>query len=491
LILVLKLHYLPVSPRNLFNGGLKSMLRSRIAALALLATLIFLSACGSNHNNFTTTPPGMSAVSFSMSDAPPTGVTVLAFEVTVNNAVLHSAPGGPGDVSLLQAPIEVEVKKLETETAFLNTANVPPGTYNSISVSFSNPELTILNQSGSVIGNCANGSVCELKPPLGQATVNFSGPPFPLTIMAGQPLGLLLDLDLNNSIQGNLSINPAISFTLHPATQPTGQLEEIEDLSGKVTSKDVANNQFTIQVQNGQSLVIRVDGNTEFEEFDEMGLQNSFASLATGQVVEVDLRLMAGGMFLAKKVELEEEDQDEEELEGTVVSVDSASIPAKFQMVLVEEVPDVPSLDVGNLVTVTVENGATFRIDEDGLNVSSSLFFAGAGDLMVGQNIQVRQRSGSSGMSIVTDRVRLRMSRFTAKVKSKSGDTFIVDNLPSLFTTANPAVNEIEVRTSAQTNFNDVQNVSALNVGNTVSLRGLLFKTAGNPALLASKVRLR
>src|SRR5262249_24199194 len=249
--------------------------------------------------------------------------------------------GGPGNASLLQAPIEVEVKKLETETAFLNTANVPPGTYNSISVSFSNPELTILNQSGSAIGNCANGSVCELKPPISQATVNFSGPPFPLTIMAGQPMGLLLDLDLSNSIQGNLSINPAISFTLHPATQPTGQLEEIEDVSGKVTAKDAANNQFTLEVH-GQSLVVRVDGNTEFEEFHEVGLQNSFASLATGQIVEVDLRLMAGGMFLAKKVGLEEEEQDEEELEGTIVSVDTASTPPKFQMVLVEEVPDVP-----------------------------------------------------------------------------------------------------------------------------------------------------
>src|SRR5262245_11700526 len=174
------------------------MLRSRIAAFLFLATLIFLSACGSNQNsNLTTTPPGMSAVSFSMGDAPPAGVTVLAFEVTVNSAVLQSAPGGPGNASLLQAPIEVEVKKLETETAFLNTANVPPGTYNSISVTFSNPELTILNQSGSAIGNCANGSVCELKPPISQATVNFSGPPFPLTIMAGQPMGLLLDLDLN------------------------------------------------------------------------------------------------------------------------------------------------------------------------------------------------------------------------------------------------------------------------------------------------------
>ena len=465
------------------------MLRSRIAAFVFLATLLFLSACGSNqNNNLTDTPPGMSAISFSMSDAPPAGVTVLSFEVTVNSASLQS---GVGSVSLLQAPIEVEVKKLETETAFLNTSNVPPGTYNSITVGFSNPELTILNNSGSAIGNCANGSICELKPQIGTGTVNFSGSPFPITIVAGQSMGLLLDLDLNNSIQANLSINPAISFTLRPATQPSGQLEEIEDIFGKVTGKDVANNQFTLDVRGGQSLTIKVDGNTEFEDFDGMGMQNSFASVATGQAVEVDLRLMAGGMLLAKKVELEEEEQNEEELEGTVVSVDLTTTPPTFKMVVMEEVPDIPGLDVGNMVTVTVQNGAEFRIKEDGLSVSSSLFFATPSDLLVGQNIQVRLRSGSSGMSVLTDRVRLRPSRFTAKVKSKSGDTFIVDNLPSLFTSANPPVNEIEVRTSAQTNFNNVGNVGALNVGNTVSLRGLLFKTAGDPVLVASKVRLR
>ena len=465
------------------------MLRSRIAAFVFLATLLFLSACGSNqNNNLTDIPPGMSAISFNMSDAPPAGVTVLSFEVTVNSASLQS---GVGSVSLLQAPMEVEVKKLETETAFLNTSNVPPGTYNSISVSFSNPELTILNNSGSAIGSCANGSICELKPPIGTGTVNFSGSPFPITIMAGQSMGLLLDLDLNNSIQANLSINPAVSFTLRPATQPTGQLEEIEDIFGKVTGKDVANNQFTLEVRGGQSLTIKVDGNTEFKDFDGMGMQNSFASLATGQAVEVDLRLMAGGMLLAKKVELEEEEENEEELEGTVVSVDLTTTPPTFKMVVMDEVPDIPGLDVGNLVTVTVQNGAEFRIKEGDLTVSSSLFFATPADLMAGQNIQVRLRSGSSGMSVLTDRVRLRMSRFTAKVKSKSGDIFIVDNLPSLFTSANPPVNEIEVRTSAQTNFNNVGNVGALNVGNTVSLRGLLFKTAGDPVLVASKVRLR
>ncbi|MCI0348513.1 MAG: DUF5666 domain-containing protein [Acidobacteriales bacterium] len=465
-------------------------MRLRISTVAIAAGLLLLVACGSDQNSNLPTIGG-TPVSLSMTDAPPSGVTVLSFEVTLTSAVLQSAPGGPGNFSLLQAPIEIEVKKLETETAFLNTSAVPPGTYNGIVVGFSNPEITILNNSGSSIAGCANGAVCELRPPLSSGTISFSGPPFPLTIVAGQPIGLVLDLDVNNSIQSGFAINPAISFVQSPVLQPTGQIEEIEDLTGRVTGKDPANNQFTLQIRNGQSLTIRVDGNTEFEDFDEMALANSFASLATGQIVEVDLRLMAGGMLVAKKVELEQEEADEQELEGTVVSIDLASNPPRLQMVITEEEPDVPGIDVGNLATVIIQNGAQFRVDNDGLEVSSSLFFASPADLLAGQNIQVRLRSGSAGTSIVTDRVRLRRSRFTANVKSKAGDTFIVDNLPSIFTSANPAITEIEVRTSEDTNFNHVANLAALNTGDRVSLRGLLFKTAGNPVLVAGKVRLR
>jgi len=472
-------------------GGTLFIRQSRIATFAVVVGLLLLSGCGSNQNTNLPSGTAGAAVSLSMGDAPPTGVTVLSFEVTVNSAVLQSAPGGTGNFSLLAAPIKVEVKRLETETAFLNTSSVPPGTYNGISVSLSNPELTILNKSGNTVAGCASGSVCELKPPLSAATINFSGSPFPLTLGSGQAMGLLLDLDLGKSIQADLYINPAISFLQSSAVQGNGQLEDVEDLVGKVTGKDAANNQFTVQIHSGQSLTIKVDNNTQFEDFDGMGLPNSFAGVATGQIVEADLRLMAGGMLLAKKVELKQEEANEEELEGTIVLIDLVSNPPKFQMAVIEEVPDIAGVNVGNLVTVTMQAGTQFRVDNDGLSVSSGLFFASPGDLLAGQNVQVRLRSGSSGTSVVTDRVRLRRSRFTAKVKSKTGDTFIVDNLPSIFTGANPAITEIEVRTSPQTNFNKVANVGALNVGDTVSLRGLLFKTAGSPVLLAGKVRLR
>ncbi len=52
-------------------------------------------------------------------------------------------------------------------------------------------------------------------------------------------------------------------------------------------------------------------------------------------------------------------------------------------------------------------------------------------------------------------------------------------------------MNQIQVRTNAETSFLGISTVGALNVGDTVSLSGFLFKTAGDPVLLAEGIRKR
>jgi len=465
---------------------MNAMPRVRLfASILIVGVVLFFAGCGGTSSNSPAPPAaGTAPVSLTIGDTPPTGVTVLSFEVTVTGAVLQ-----PGDASLLSKPVEVEITKLETETALLNTASAPAGTYNSIAVTFANPELTILNNSGGPIGACANGAVCELKPSLSPASVTYSAAPFPLTLSANSSIGLLLDFNLNTSIQSDLSINPAISFSQLPTMSGAGQLEELEDVAGQVTGKDAANNQFTLQTSDGQSFTIKVDTNTKFEDFDEIEQSNSFSSLAVGQNVEVDLSLIAGGTLLAEKVELESAENNEEDLQGTIVSVDS---PTEFKMVVLDEVPDIAGVQVGNLVTVTIQSGAAFRIHEDGLSLPPDVSFNSSADLLAGQNVQVRRLSASSsGTSVTTDRVSLRMSQFTAKVKSTSGNNFLVNNLSSLFAAANPPITEIQVFTTLQTEFDHVSSVPALAAGNTVSLRGSLFGTSGIPELVAKKLRKR
>ena len=63
---------------------------------------------------------------------------------------------------------------------------------------------------------------------------------------------------------------------------------------------------------------------------------------------------------------------------------------------------------------------------------------------------------------------------------------FNVGSLPALFTGA--GITSIQVQTSSNTDFRGVTGVSGLADGNTVSLKGLLFKNGGNPPVLLREV---
>src|SRR5690349_24919035 len=131
--------------------------------LALLSAAL-LAGCGGSYSAPAIAPgpgPQSAQVSVSLTDAPPAGVTIFTFEVTLTGATLN-----PGTVDVLagKGPLRIEVKKLETENAFISTASVPAGNYTSLNLTFSNPELTFLNGTGATLAGCASGSVCEIKP---------------------------------------------------------------------------------------------------------------------------------------------------------------------------------------------------------------------------------------------------------------------------------------------------------------------------------------
>jgi hypothetical protein len=423
-------------------------------------------------------------------DTPPAGVTIISLEVTITGAVLQ-----PGNVSLVSSPVTFEMHRLETETALLSSLSVPAGTYTSINVTFFKPEITFLNNTGATImmggTPCANGAVCEFNNmPLGQSSVTYSGAPFPITVAANSALGLLLDVDVLNSLPTNMAnMTPVFTLLNLPARPVTGEFERMDDVVGKVTAKDTANNQFTLQVTSGvTSLIIKVDTTpntgTQFD-FSDLGLPNTFASLAVGQVLEVDLKMMPDRSLLATKVQFEDDDA-EEELEGTIVKLNGLT---SFDMVLMHESSDVAGIAPGNVVTINLLSGTQFRVDNGGLPVGG-LNFNAAADLMVGQSVEIERKSTPTGTppTMDTNKIKLKKSIFTAKVKAKLNSTdFTVDNLPGLFT----GISQIEVRTSTQTEFHNTTGVAALVAGDTVSLRGLLFKTLGDPVLVAKKVRKR
>jgi len=453
------------------------------AALALLSFAV-LAGCSGGGGNFSSAGGSATTVpvSLTMTDTPPANVTVVSFQVDVLSVVLN-----PGKVLLVNSPVTVEVRRLEEETAFLMNTNVPTGTYTSLTVTFANPSLTFQNGTPQSIARCAPGAVCSITPPTTTLTATANFPTPGLTLTSNTPAGLLVDVNLDGVLTSSMGVDfsSGVSVSQLASGQPGGVLTPIEDVVGQVTATDSVNNRFNLQTSAG-TFVIQTNSSTVLLNFPGSVCSSAgFACLKAGQIVAVDLSLQAGGTLLAKNIFFEDSDTSKAEVEGVIISVNKGT--QQFNIVALQQTPSVTGITVGALVTVNFSASTTFDVDNLGPD-TSAFTFQSANDLLVGQEVQVRRLSTSPGTTINADRVRLESSRFTGTIASVSAPSFSVSGLPSLFGTAVPAITQIQVQTSMFTEFaGNASNFSQLAIGNTVSLRGQLFGSAGT-VLVATKV---
>jgi len=473
-------------------------MRRTVFFLAPLLSLALLFACSGSMSPIRVTN-GV-PMSLTIGDTPPTGVAVLFFEASITGASLQPSDSTKPAVSVLNAPVEIEFGHLQTDTAFLSLANVTPDTYSSMTLTFGNAEMTIVNHSGAAIGSCAKDAVCQMTPSFSTSMVKLSGAPFPVTIAMNSVVGVKLDLDVNSSVQNDLSINPSVTiahFRQREDSDEDQEMEELDELDGQITA--LGTNQFTLVDRHGQSFTVNVDSNTVFEDFDRAGCTASpqdFTCLKMDQIVEVELSENGMGTMLAKRVEFIE-NASQEAIKGTITSVDSST---QFHMVVFREEPSVNGISEGAPVAVTIAPNATFQIgmEEMGENGGFSMLgfsFASSADLMVGQDVQVRpgmvsSSGGAVTVTVTTDLIRLWPSQITGQVGSinSSTGTFTLTGLSPLFTGATPPVNTITVLTLSNMNFEDFPSQSQLAVGNKVSVKGLLFNTPTTPTLVSRTI---
>jgi len=440
-------------------------------------------------------------MSLAIGDTPPSDVAVLFFEASITGASLQPSDASKPAVSVLSMPVEVEFGHLQSDTAFLSLTSVPPDSYKSISLTFANPDITIVNHSPASIGSCAVNSVCELSPTLSPVTATVSSAPFPITISQNSVVGIRLDFNVNSSVQPDLSINPTVTIKQVTQKQDSDEgqeIEKIDEVDGQVTA--TASNQFTLMnLRSGQSFTISVDGSTVFQDFSRAGCTASPADISCvklGQILDVDLSENGMGMMFAKRVEFEE-DANREAIKGTITSVECAM--QQFHMVVFNEEPTVSGISEGSPVVVTIQPNAVFQVggeelSEDGGFSLSGASFSSCTDLMVGQDVQIRPGTVSSSgavPTVTTDLVRLWPSQITGQVGAinTTTGTFTLTGLSSLFTGASPTITTINVVTLSKMRFEDFSGLSSLTPGNTVSVRGLLFNTPGTPTLVTRTMR--
>ncbi len=474
-------------------------MRSHLSFALALTCCVLLLACNGSMRSSSFVTNGV-PMSLTIGDTPPSGVAVLFFEASITGASLLPTDTNKAAVSVMSTPVEVEFGHLQTDTAFLSLANVPPDTYQSLTLTFGNAMMTIVNHSGAAIGSCTNNSVCELTPNFNPSTATLSTVPFPITISQNSVVGIRLDFNVDTSVQNDLSINPTVTIkklTQRSDSDDQEEMEHVDELDGQVTA--VGANQFTLtDERSGQAFTINVDSNTTFEDFDRSGCTanpEDFSCLQTGQTVDVDLSMNGTGTMLAKSVEFEERAQ-QVAIKGTITSVDSTT---QFHMVVFNEEPTMNGISEGSQITVTIQPNAMFQVGreemgEDGGFSNSGLSFASGADLLVGQDVQIRPGTVSSSggsITVTTDLVRLWPSQITGQVGNINTDsgTFTLTGLSPLFTGATPPLTTINVVTLSKMDFMDFSGLGSLTGGSQVSVRGLLFKTTGAPTLVTRAMR--
>jgi hypothetical protein len=471
-------------------------MRNRVALCAIIALLGFalsvIAGCNGSYSSSTNTSPtqnsggltaSLSPVSLSMTDAPPAGVTIFSFEVKLTSAVLN-----PGAIDLLagKGPLDIEIKRLETETALLNTANVPAGTYTTIQLTFANPQLTFRNDSGGslTVGGtvCAVGAVCEVTP-TGSLSTTINLP------AAGTPVGFIVDVNLANLFNGDMTLNfgNANSASLQRvplSTVPTGQVEKLEEVEGIVKNLNTTTGHFTLQTPARGNLDVAVNSTTRFADCSANTLAGC---VQNDQAAEVDLGLLAGGVLYARKIEVEDTAANavDDGIEGFIYQIDDAT---HFRMVADDFLRGSdPSIVRGRRLIVALRSGAKFDVASGGLAFPPAIQTAvtafdsatTTAQLQIGQHVQVRFRlltpaPPPTPFTLETDRVRLTGTRLSATIGTITGSTFTVTGLPPVF----GAGATIQVFTSSDTDFENATRIGDLSTGAQVSLRGFLFKLA-------------
>jgi hypothetical protein len=473
----------------------------------LLLVAIVLAGCGGSMSSpLTPSAANLAQVSLTIHDNPPMGVTVLSFEIEVTGATLQpSGSSSSQPVSMLSEPQDIELEHLQTESALLASRSVPTGTYSGLMVTFSNPRMTIQNQTGKPLTlgtqTCSDQQVCEFDPKLNQSSVTVQASPFPITLTMNSPLVLKMDFNIDTSIQpSDLSITPTISVMQLPPPNSSGGNEGDEDMEliGQVTSI-VSPSSFMIQSgMNGPSFTIATDTNTEFDFGTSCSAEN-FSCLQKGQIVKVDAKMKPDGSLLAFEVKFFQP-PNEISFAGAITSVSTGS----FQVVLFDEElfgggGDMGSFSMGVPLTINLAPQATFSVDTSGFMFPSGLNFLSAADLMVGQEVRLHPTGLPTGtppnLMVTVDQVQLEPTFVTGTITavnaSSNPQTFTLGSLPSYFT--NAGITSIQVDILATTRFETEEDqtfsgLSSLKSGDRVSVRGPLFKTMTMPAMAAEKV---
>jgi hypothetical protein len=442
---------------------------------------------------------------------------VVSFKVTVTGATLSpqasSAAITTEPVTLVSsaAPVRVDFAALMDSSSILALADVPTGTYSQATITLSDPSMVYLDYSTSP------PTPKSIVPALSTLTLTADINPA-LVVTSGSPVGLNLDLSLLDSVEigeaGEVTGNVDPVFQLNPVTSTTANgFAELDTLHGVVASVTPAATtstrvgSFTLQTLggNGPTLTVNTTDSTVLDGVADLN------SLLPSTFVEVNAIVDSGGDLVAREVDAEAQtdlSQGRAAFVGMITSVTRDAPPSanEFTLFVRESDPDV-STSVPPTMNHVVKISPTtlFGIAAGDVNRADLSFDAST--LGAGQEVVVHGNflgaTPTSPATINANNVYLRLQSIvgnysTLAAAGTDGKTggFVFLPCPTLL-----SGRDFLALTFAETEFDGLADLNALDPAPTLIVKGLLFyeQSAGavgdvawtDPTLVFSAKRVR
>jgi len=329
-----------------------------LSGIAVLALVAAASGCGGGASNTMSTQPQSGSVFVSGTDAPLP--SVVSFQVDITGLTVSDGVNPP--VSVLSGTQTVDFARLNGLHTLLDLNSIPAGTYTNVNVTLANPEIMYLNVTNPQTTPPTRPAVTTLNATSSPAvTLTQSSVPItlssPLTVNAGDIIGLSFDFDLRQSIQvdanGNFTgvVNPTLDLK---AVTPSDSDAYIDDFVAGVTN--VGMSSFMIQGPHGHQFTVNVNDQTEWEN------NESISNLTNTSIVEISGTIdRTSGAILADTVAIVS--QDSFWAGGLVTFVDPATGPANdFDLYVRSVVPSATGFQSGQISTIDLTGNENYFI---------------------------------------------------------------------------------------------------------------------------------
>jgi hypothetical protein len=384
---------------------------------------------------------------------------------------------------------------LRTPLAF---NSVPPDTYSSATFVISSPVIDYISTVSPPQVTTLNGTFSaptSTSPQTTSVAVNF---PTPMVVGANGLAGLHTEFDIRQSLAvdgtGQITglITPVMFIQAVKAIDPEGQ---ITDLTGTISSVNVAGNSFVLQGPFGHQFTVDVDGSTNFNQgFTLSNLPTSGGFVALQGTVQLD------GSILASDVEFITTDLAF--VSGRILAINPTSGPVQTVTLWVSETGGGTSGLIDTVQTIDVSAVSTYDICFFNNSWFSPNNLFGNSSMLVGQRIFI---GGTfSTPTFTPDFISLRRQGVSGLVVP--GSVTVTSGNAGNFQLLNTGIlglsltGPLTVKTGAGTLFfqgnsntltlTDLQTASAV-ASVPVVARGLVLKdsTTGDPVLWAHRVR--